>query len=309
MSTPGVSVGTMIIELPWYGWMSGLVTAITTKKSATEPFELNHLWPLITYSSPSRTARVDSSVGSEPAVLGSVMEKALRNVPSSSGCNHCSRWSSRPVDSMPTASSSALPESGALLPNTTGPSGVCPRISCISPSFTCPYPIPPSEGGRCAAHSPRAFTSSCRGRITVSIWSYSRDRVSSGKNSSRTKPRIQTSSRSNSGSVEKSQAMTDLLPCSATKCRHPPTTVSAMPTRSPVGLRDRDPSVAPPSPSERELLAAAEVALLDERRLLEASELAALAALPDGAVMRLAALAHHVRLAWCGPTVEVEGIL
>ena len=57
------------------------------------------------------------------------------------------------------------------------------------------------------------------------------------------------------------------------------------------------------------MIAGAEAALLDERRLLTAAELAALAALPDGAVMNLAALAHQVRLAWCGPTVEVEGIL
>jgi biotin synthase len=57
------------------------------------------------------------------------------------------------------------------------------------------------------------------------------------------------------------------------------------------------------------VVAGAERALLDERRLLTADELSALAALPDGAVMTLAALAHQVRLAWCGPTVEVEGIL
>jgi biotin synthase len=57
------------------------------------------------------------------------------------------------------------------------------------------------------------------------------------------------------------------------------------------------------------VLAGAERALLDERRLLTADELTTLANLPDGAVMNLAALAHQVRLAWCGPTVEVEGIL
>ena len=59
----------------------------------------------------------------------------------------------------------------------------------------------------------------------------------------------------------------------------------------------------------RSLLRAAEVALLDERRLLEAGELAALAGLEDEQVPALAALAHAVRLEWCGPTVEVEGIL
>jgi biotin synthase len=59
----------------------------------------------------------------------------------------------------------------------------------------------------------------------------------------------------------------------------------------------------------RALIAAAGDALLDERRLLSGEELAALAAVPDEAVPSLAALAHEVRLAWCGPTVEVEGIL
>ena len=59
----------------------------------------------------------------------------------------------------------------------------------------------------------------------------------------------------------------------------------------------------------RSLIAAAGDALLDERRQLTADELAALAALPDESVPALAALAHEVRLAWCGPEVEVEGIL
>jgi len=59
----------------------------------------------------------------------------------------------------------------------------------------------------------------------------------------------------------------------------------------------------------RELLGSAATALLDDRRALTADELAALAALPSNAVPSLAALAHEVRLAWCGPSVEVEGIL
>ena len=61
--------------------------------------------------------------------------------------------------------------------------------------------------------------------------------------------------------------------------------------------------------SPRALIAAAGAALLDERRQLTSEELAALAALPDESVPALAALAHEVRLAWCGPEVEVEGIL
>ena len=56
-------------------------------------------------------------------------------------------------------------------------------------------------------------------------------------------------------------------------------------------------------------LAAAQRALLGERRRLTGAELAALAALPIEAGGALADLAHEVRLVWCGDTVEVEGIL
>ena len=59
----------------------------------------------------------------------------------------------------------------------------------------------------------------------------------------------------------------------------------------------------------RTLLASVATALLDERRQLSAAELAGLAALPAESVPSLASVAHEVRLAWCGPEVEVEGIL
>lgn len=59
----------------------------------------------------------------------------------------------------------------------------------------------------------------------------------------------------------------------------------------------------------RSLIASAGSALLDERRMLDGSELAALARLGPEWVPSLGALAHEVRLAWCGPVVEVEGIL
>ena len=59
----------------------------------------------------------------------------------------------------------------------------------------------------------------------------------------------------------------------------------------------------------REAIRAASVALLDERRQLTLDELSVLADVPDSAVPALAALAHDVRLEWCGDTVEVEGIL
>jgi biotin synthase len=59
----------------------------------------------------------------------------------------------------------------------------------------------------------------------------------------------------------------------------------------------------------RFLLQTAGHALVDDRRRLSAGELAALADLPDQSIPSLAALAHEVRLAWCGDGVEVEGIL
>ena len=73
-------------------------------------------------------------------------------------------------------------------------------------------------------------------------------------------------------------------------------------------LTGRGPNV-PAVTDARTLIHAAGEALLTERRQLTAEELAALAALPDESVPALAALAHEVRLAWCGPEVEVEGIL
>ncbi len=66
------------------------------------------------------------------------------------------------------------------------------------------------------------------------------------------------------------------------------------------------------TPTEREArrrIAATATALLDEHRVLADEELVGLAAVPDSSVVSLAAVAHEVRLAWCGPTVEVEGIL
>ena len=56
-------------------------------------------------------------------------------------------------------------------------------------------------------------------------------------------------------------------------------------------------------------LAAARAALLEERRLLDGDELAGLAALPASALGALCDLAHEVRVARCGDTVEVEGII
>ena len=64
-----------------------------------------------------------------------------------------------------------------------------------------------------------------------------------------------------------------------------------------------------PTATARSLIGAAGDALLDDRRQLSLDELGELAALDDATVPSLASLAHEVRLAWCGPEVEVEGIL
>ena len=75
-------------------------------------------------------------------MCGSVMLKALRRSPASSGCSQRSFCSGVPAS----ARISELPESGAALPNASGAIGEVPRISCISPRRTWPMPWPPSSG-------------------------------------------------------------------------------------------------------------------------------------------------------------------
>jgi biotin synthase len=67
--------------------------------------------------------------------------------------------------------------------------------------------------------------------------------------------------------------------------------------------------VPPVTTSPDPLLAEARDALLVEGRDLTIAELGALAALPEEQIPALAALAHEVRVARVGTTVEVEGIL
>ena len=59
--------------MPWYALTSGLVTTITIRKEAVFALEEKNFQPLMTQSSPSRTACVVNSVGSAPA-CGSVIE-------------------------------------------------------------------------------------------------------------------------------------------------------------------------------------------------------------------------------------------
>ncbi len=70
--------------MPLYGLTSGSVTAITMTNVEVRALEEKYLRPVMTQSSPSRTARVVNIVGSAPA-CGSVIEKQEKHSPSSSG--------------------------------------------------------------------------------------------------------------------------------------------------------------------------------------------------------------------------------
>src|SRR4029453_16191211 len=69
------------------------------------------------------------------------------------------------------------------------------------------------------------------------------------------------------------------------------------------------PRVPPDRPETRMPLAAAARALLDERRPLTRDEVAADADLPVDRLPDVVALAHRVRLAYCGPEVELESLI
>ena len=90
---------------------------MTMRKSAPKPFEVNHLWPLITHSRRSRAALVLIARGSEPGASGSVMEKPLSTVPSVRGTSHLRFCSSVPYFSRIVW----LPELGATTPNSAAP--------------------------------------------------------------------------------------------------------------------------------------------------------------------------------------------
>ena len=104
-----MSVGTRIMLARLCGAASGSVTTIAIAIEAPTAPEVNHLCPLITHSSPSSSARAARPVGSEPDVSGSVIEKQLRILPSSSGPSQRSTCSFVPCS----ARISMLPVSGA----------------------------------------------------------------------------------------------------------------------------------------------------------------------------------------------------
>ncbi|MCL9797193.1 biotin synthase BioB [Frankia sp. AgKG'84/4] len=68
-------------------------------------------------------------------------------------------------------------------------------------------------------------------------------------------------------------------------------------------------AVAAADPTPAELLAHARREVLEAGRGLDEAGVLAVLRLPDEALSDLLALAHEVRMRWCGPEVEVEGIV
>ena len=134
------------------GSASGSVRAMRIAKRAPLAPEMNHLWPLITQSSPSFTARVWISVGSEPETSGSVMAKHERERPSASG----RRYFSFCAGVAACSSVCMLPSSGACALRMYGPMPVRPASAETNAIATGPRPMPSHSVGRCGFHSPRS---------------------------------------------------------------------------------------------------------------------------------------------------------
>mmetsp|Transcript_11061 Transcript_11061/g.35047 ORF Transcript_11061/g.35047 Transcript_11061/m.35047 type:complete len:211 (-) Transcript_11061:189-821(-) len=127
--TPGASFGTRIIDCCW--WMGPLKLVLPRRMkilhSGLIAPEIHHLCPLITYSSPSASIRVQMLVASLEATPGSVMAYAERMSPLSSGSSHCLFCSGEPNLSR----TSMLPVSGAEQFIAKFAMPYMPRISAI----------------------------------------------------------------------------------------------------------------------------------------------------------------------------------
>ena len=71
----------------------------------------------------------------------------------------------------------------------------------------------------------------------------------------------------------------------------------------------RQTSGVPTTTDALDILATARAQVLDEGRGLDEAQVLEVLRLPEAALPDLLALAHEVRLRWCGPEVEVEGIV
>ena len=111
ISTPADSSGTKICDCWRCLGASGSVFTIqiiTLQRGSPAP-EVQCFSPLMTHSSPSRRAEVETLVASEDATSGSVMPKQERISPRMSGSSHCFFCASLPY----LWSTSILPVSGA----------------------------------------------------------------------------------------------------------------------------------------------------------------------------------------------------
>ncbi|MNQ16376.1 hypothetical protein D3C85_293740 [compost metagenome] len=98
MRMPLASAGTMTMLCCECLGASGSVLPMVTntaQRGSAAP-EIHHLWPLMTYSSPWRSMRVAMLVASLEATSGSVIAKAERIWPSSSGLSQRALISSEP---------------------------------------------------------------------------------------------------------------------------------------------------------------------------------------------------------------------
>jgi len=69
-------------------------------------------------------------------------------------------------------------------------------------------------------------------------------------------------------------------------------------------------NVQPPVlPARHDIVAVAREQVLGRGEPLAEAQLAEVLQIPDGRLGELLALAHEVRMRWCGPEVEVEGIV
>mmetsp|Transcript_121358 Transcript_121358/g.377302 ORF Transcript_121358/g.377302 Transcript_121358/m.377302 type:complete len:298 (+) Transcript_121358:448-1341(+) len=127
--TPGASRGTRIMDCWLCRGPVKLVLPSSTKTlhSGRMAPEIHHLWPLMTYSSPSASMRVQMFVASLEATPGSVMAYAERISPLSSGSSHCFFCSGEPNFSR----TSMLPVSGAEQFMEMFAMGYMPRISAM----------------------------------------------------------------------------------------------------------------------------------------------------------------------------------
>ena len=104
---------------------------------------ISHLWPLITYSVPSKTASVASCPGSDPAPPGSVMANTDRCRPSITGTRNFSTCSAlATLDRM-----NMLPSSGAAQFSATGPNVDQPAASYKTACSRCEGSRPPNRRG------------------------------------------------------------------------------------------------------------------------------------------------------------------